>query len=213
MALLFVTPHGRESREGLSLVVFAAAAFYALAARRERLKWAAYVAAALVNVGLYVWVPQLSDTTHLLQLYVIPAAITLLVLVQLHHRDLPQQTLTGIRYAAAGAILAVSSLDAFASAGQHLGQFILVLFLSLAGICAGIALRVRPFVYVGLAFLVINVLGQLGLEFQRQHSGIPRAAILISVGFVVIGIMVYLNVRREEVLRRYRHFLADSRWE
>ena len=205
--LLKVTPHGPTWT--VSLAVFAVAAFYAFVARRERLQWTAYLSAILFNIAVYLWVPELSRSGRLLQLYVIPAAITVLVLAQLHRRDLSRQTLTGVRYAAAGAILAVSSLDAFSSAS--LTHFVLVLFLSLAGIVAGIALRIRPFVFVGLAFLVVNVLGQLGLQFQ-QHAAL-RAAILIGVGFVVIGIMVFLNIRREEILRKYRSFVADSRWE
>ena len=91
-------------------------------------------------------------------------------------------------------------------------RFIVVLALSLLGTVAGIALRVRPFVFLGLAFLTLNVIGQLGVQFQRE-GGIIRAVILIVVGILVLAAMIFFNIHRERLLKRYRHFLNDSQWE
>ena len=87
-----------------------------------------------------------------------------------------------------------------------------MLFLSLAGVVAGVALRVRAFVYIGCAFLVINVLGQLGLQIHNQ-AGIVRAVILIAVGVTVMGLMIFFNIKREALRQRYRSFVSDTRWE
>ncbi|MEZ5601158.1 MAG: hypothetical protein R3F36_09340 [Candidatus Competibacteraceae bacterium] len=38
-------------------------------------------------------------------------------------------------------------------------MFVLALALALTGIVAGIALRIRAFLYAGVAFLVLNVIG------------------------------------------------------
>ena len=208
-----MTPLGPDTHATLSLVVFSAAAFYALIARRERLNWAIWLSVILFNIAVYLWVPQLSRSSHLLQLYVIPGALSVLILAQLHRHELNRKTLTSVRYAAAGVILAVSSLEALVSSEMQLLHFVLVLCLSLCGTVAGISLKVRPFIYVSLAFLVVNVLGQLGLQFQRQSDVLLRAGILIGVGFGVIAVMIYFNVRREQIIRRYRTFLEDSRWE
>jgi len=87
-----------------------------------------------------------------------------------------------------------------------------VLLLSLAGIVAGIALRIKPFIYTGLAFLVMNVVLQVGMQFQHV-GGIVRAIILIGTGIVVLSIMVFFNIHRERILQQYRIFLADQSWE
>jgi hypothetical protein len=67
-------------------------------------------------------------------------------------------------------------------------------------------------VYIGLAFLIVNVIGQVGLQVHAQ-GGIARAVILITVGLAVMSLMVFFNAQREEILRRYRLFVADARWE
>jgi hypothetical protein len=130
----------------------------------------------------------------------------------LHRHDLKPHALNGIRAAAAGTILAVSTFEVFFAQDAGLIQFVVVLLLSLAGTATGIALRIRPFVTIGIAFLVINVLGQLGLQFQRE-TGVIRAVILISVGLVVLAAMIFFNIHRERILSRYRGFLANENWE
>jgi hypothetical protein len=171
-----------------------------------------YVAAALFNVAIYLWIPEARELTGLVQLYVIPAAITVLILAQLHRKDLKPRALNGIRSAAAGAILAVSTFEVFFAKEAGLLPFVAVLLLSLAGTATGIALRIRPFVSIGIAFLVINVIGQLGLQFHRE-GGIIRAVILIGVGLVVLATMIFFNIHRERIMRRYRGFLAEENWK
>ncbi len=200
-----------DQRMVAAFVLLAAGSFYLVVSQRSHARWTLYVAAVLFNLAIYLWIPQAKELTGLAQLYVIPAAITVLLLAQLHRHDLKPQALSGIRTAAAGAILAVSTFEVFMANGTGLLQFVAVLALSLAGIVAGIALRIRPFVTIGLAFLVINVLGQLGLQFQRE-GGVIRAVILIGVGVLVLSAMIFFNIHRERIMRQYRGFLADENW-
>jgi hypothetical protein len=208
LALFAVTPPGDKG--DLSLVIFAAATFYMLVARMAHSRWAVYLTAVLINVALYLWIPTAHQKTGLIQLYVIPAALTVLIFAHLHRGDLHRQAVTGIRFAASAAILAVSTFEVFTT--DSLLNFVVVLVLSLLLAFVGVALRVRPFVYIGSAFLVINVLGQLGLQVHSQ-GGIVRAVILIAVGFAVMGIMIFFNIKRESLLRRYRSFQSDTSWE
>ena len=201
-----------DQRTPAALALLSAGAFYLLVARQSQVKWALYVAAGLANVAIYLWVPALHELSGLYQLYVIPAAITVLIFAQLHRHELNAQVLTSIRLAAAGAILAASTLEVFLNKEATLLQFVAVLALSLAGITSGIALRIKPFVYVGLAFLMINVVGQLGIQFQRE-GGIVRAIILIGVGLLILSAMIFFNIHRERILRQYRGFVADKSWE
>ncbi|MEE8349162.1 MAG: hypothetical protein V3R94_06315, partial [Acidobacteriota bacterium] len=199
-----------RQQEPASLVIFAAASFYMMVAHRARAVWALYLPALLYNVALYIWIPEASETTGLLQLYVIPAALTVLIFAHLHKGDLTQEALAGIRIAASAAILAVSTLEVLLSPG--LLHFSVELIMTLLAIMLGIAFRIRAFVYTGFAFLVIGVTSQLSLQIQDQ-AGIARAVILIAVGMMVLMAMVFFNIKREEILRQYRYFMMSPEWE
>jgi hypothetical protein len=207
LLLAVATP---RTRPAITMAAFAAGAFYAIVARRPRTQWALHGAAVLFNLGLYVWLPAARQMTGLMQLYVIPAATTVLILAQLHRRDLRPPVLARVRLAAAGAILAASTLEV--SFSPSLLHFTLVLGLSLIGVAAGIAARVRVIVFVAAAFLVLNVVAQLGLQL-RTPAGVTRGLLLISVGVAITATMVLLNVKRSQLLRRYHAFVADPSWE
>jgi hypothetical protein len=208
LALFAVTPF--DQRAGASLVLFAAASFYLVVARAAGTRNALLPGAALMNAAVYLWVPVAHAGTGLLELYVIPAALTVLVFAHLHRDQLGGPALTTVRLAASAAILATSTYGVFVQ--PSLMQFVAMLGASLAVIAGGIALRVRPFVYIGLGFLIVNVVGQVGVQVHAQ-GGIARAVILITVGIAVMSLMVFFNAQREEILRRYRLFVADARWE
>ncbi|MCR9295597.1 MAG: hypothetical protein NXI32_23005 [bacterium] len=201
-----------DNREITAYCALAGGAFYLFVAHQKQSRWPVYIATILFNVAIYIWMPVLKESTGLFQLYVIPVAISILLIAQLHRQELKHSTLNAIRYAAAGAILATSTLEVFMTEEPSLMRFVVVLMFSLMGTAAGIALRVRPFVFLGLAFMTLNVLGQLGVQFQRE-GGIIRAVILIAVGILVLAAMIFFNIHRERLLKRYRHFLADSQWE
>ncbi|KAA5542093.1 hypothetical protein FYK55_14890 [Roseiconus nitratireducens] len=201
-----------EQRGPAAFILLAAASFYFTVSHRTHTRWTSYAAILLVNVAIYLWVPTARQITGLYQLYVIPAAITVLIFAHLHRRDLNPNVLSAIRLGATSLILAVSTFEVFVSRESSLLEFVVVLSLSLAGVVAGIALRIKPFVYTGLAFLILNVVGQLGLQFHRE-TGVTRAVILIAVGLLVLVAMIFFNVHRERILRQYRGFLMDDQWK
>jgi hypothetical protein len=196
-----------------AFLLLAAGAFYLAVSHQSQTRWTIYVAAGLLNWAIYLWLPLASSLSGFYQLYVIPAAITVLVIAHLHRQELKPQVLSSIRLTASGCILAVSSFEAlYSKESSSIVLFSAVLLLSLAGIVAGIALRIKPFIYTGLAFLVMNVVLQVGMQFQHE-GGIVRAIILIGTGIVVLSIMVFFNIHRERILQQYRMFLADQSWE
>jgi hypothetical protein len=209
VVLLLVTP--LDQKGVAALTCLAAGSFYLAVSHRTQARWTMYVAGALFNVAIYLWIPEAKQLTGLAQFYVIPAAVTVLIFAQLHRNDLKPSALNAIRSAAAGAILAVSTFEVFFAKDTGLMQFVVLLILSLAGIATGISLRIRPFVSIGVAFLVINVLGQLGLQFHHE-GGVIRAVILIGFGVIVLAAMIFFNIHRERILSRYRGFNADENW-
>lgn len=202
-----------NERGPAAFLLLAIGSFYLAVSHRSQTRWTIYVAAGLLNFAIYMWLPLASSFTGIYQLYVIPAAITVMVIAHLHRQELKPQVLSSIRLTVSGAILAVSSFESlYSKNSSSLILFFVVLLLSLAGIVTGIALRIKPFIYTGLAFLIMNVVFQVGLQFQLQ-GGIVRAVILIVIGIAVLAIMVFFNIHRERILQQYRVFLADQNWE
>lgn len=206
--MIFTIPWKQPAYGALELL--AAAAFYILISKQKHIRVANYIAAVLVNIATYLWLPFAREFTGLYQLYVIPVALTVLIFAQLHRQDLKPKVLSGIRMAASGAILAVSSYEVLFASDPSLLNFVIALILSLIGVTFGIALRVKPFVYVGIAFLLLNVSGQIIMQFQRE-GGVIRAVILIVVGLTVLAAMIFFNIHRERILKNYRTF--QMKWE
>ena len=169
-----------------------------------------YLGVLALNGAVYLWAPLWAQHYGLWQFYIIPAAISVLALVHLHRRELRPKVLNGARLAALSALYAGVGLDVFLR--PELWVFVLALGLALTGVIAGVGLRIRAFLYVGVAFLVLNVLGQL-LRFYPDQ-GFSRALILISLGAVITAGMVFFNLKREAILQRVRIMRADlAEWE
>ncbi len=136
--------------------------------------------------------------------------MSVLVLLHLHRRELRPNVLNGARLAALSALYAGAGLDVFLR--PALSVFVLALALALTGAILGIALRIRAFLYAGIAFLVLNVSGQLVRFYPEQ--GMSRALILIGLGAAITAGMVVFNLQREAILRRIRIARADlAGWE
>jgi len=177
-----------------------------------------YLGVLALNGAVYLWAPLWADRYGLWQLYIVPAAVSVLALLHLHRRELRPKVLSGARLkvlsgarlAALSALYAGAGLDVFLR--PELWIFVLALALALTGIVLGIALRVRAFLYAGVAFLVLNVAGQLARFYPEQ--GLSRALILIGLGTVITVGMVIFNLKREEIMRKIRIMRADlAAWE
>lgn len=169
-----------------------------------------YLGMLALNGAVYLWAPLWAGRAGLWQLYLIPGAVSVLVLLHLHRRELRPTVLNGARLATLSVLYASAGLDVFLQ--PALWVFVLALALALAGILIGIALRIRAFLYTGVAFLVLNVGGQL-LQFYPDR-GISRALILLGLGAVITGGMVLFNLKREAILQRIRIMRADlAAWE
>lgn len=169
-----------------------------------------YLGVLALNGAVYLWAPLWAERYGLWQFYIVPAAVSVLALLHLHRRELRPDVLNGARLTATSALYAGAGLDVFLR--PELEVFVLALALALVGIVAGIALRIRAFLYAGVAFLVLNVVGQLVRFYPEQ--AMSRALILIGLGaFITVGMVVF-NLQREAILRRIRIMRADlAGWE
>jgi hypothetical protein len=164
-----------------------------------------YLGLLAFNGAVYLWVPGWATSVNMFQIYVIPAAISVLLLLHLHRKELKPSVLNSGRLSAMSVLYASATLDVFLRG--ELAVFALVLLLSLAGIILGIALRTRAFLYSGVAFLVLNILSQVVLLFPEQRLG--KAVLLLVLGVLITGGMIWFNIQRENILQRIRIFRAD----
>jgi hypothetical protein len=190
--------------------LLAAAMLYLSLAGTLRNPWPLYLGVLALNGAVYLWAPLWAERYGLWQFYIVPAAVSVLVLLHLHRRELRPKVLNGARLAALSALYAGAGLDVFLR--PALSVFVLALALALTGAILGIALRIRAFLYAGVAFLVLNVSGQLVRFYPEQ--GMSRALILIGLGAAITAGMVVFNLQREAILRRIRIARADlAGWE
>ncbi|HBZ54081.1 MAG TPA: hypothetical protein DEO88_01640, partial [Syntrophobacteraceae bacterium] len=203
LALLTVPIQLASGHASATLMV--AGLLYLLAARATDRTLPQYLALLAFNAALYLWIPGLANSSRMLQVYVAPATISVLILLHLHRKELKPTLLNGVRLAALSLLYASSTLDVFLRG--ELAVFAVVLALSLAGIVVGIALRTRAFLYNGVIFLVLNIFGQLIQLFPEQRFG--KAIMLLALGVAITGGMIWFNLQRERILQRIRIFRAD----
>ncbi|MFO1431226.1 MAG: hypothetical protein U1F76_13970 [Candidatus Competibacteraceae bacterium] len=193
-----------------ALTLLTAATLYLLARRTTGLETPLYLGLLMLNGGIYLWTPEWAGRTGLFQVYLLPAIVTVLLLLHLHRHELKPAVLNSARLAALSTLYAAATLDVFLR--PELGVFVVALVLSLVGIVLGIGLRIRAFLYSGIAFLLLNVIGQFIKLYPEQRLG--RALVLMALGVVIIGLMIGFNSKREAVLQRIRVFRADlAQWE
>jgi drug/metabolite transporter superfamily protein YnfA len=82
-----------------------------------------------------------------------------------------------------------------------LNVFVLALGLSLAGVVLGIALRIRAFLYAGIAFMLLNVFGQLIRFYPDQALG--KAVVLMGAGMMILGAMIWFNLKKMQIMQRF----------
>lgn len=165
-----------------------------------------YLGLLFFNAAIYLWAPGWVDATRLVQIYAVPASLSVLILLHLHRKELKPSVLNTTRLAATGTLYASATLDIFLH-NSALGVFVLALALSLAGVVMGIALRIRAFLFTGVSFMVLDVAGQLLNLYPEDRLG--RAIVLMTLGSFVTGAMIWFNIKREAILRRIGIIRAD----
>ncbi|NNC03153.1 hypothetical protein HJC10_09875 [Corallococcus exiguus] len=192
----------------VALLVGYAAHFAALAACTNQKGAASTMSVAAFNTALYlVWLGTGSGEP---QYYVIPAGLSLLLLLRVFRKSLSQEAYAQLRaLAVTGIYVAGAWKPLLFNDGEAM---LLCVFLCLVGVGAGIALRIRSYVYLGSAFLVTAVAANLVRFGMRDHR--IGALFLSMLGLLVVGFMVVLSAHRATLLQKYgrvRDLLAT--WE
>lgn len=144
------------------------------------------------------------------QFYAIPFGATLLTFARLFRDDLSEESRFWLRTVG---ILAVYLASVASTVIYDKPSYVLVCALvCIGGVLLGVMLRVRVYVYLGAAVLVLDVLGNMAR--YGLHQPVLLGVMLTLLGFVLVGGWIYFISKREELLRRYAAVQALMReWE
>ncbi len=207
VAALIAVPWGSPMVAASFLV--AMAVHYALLAQGEgRRALASIFSAVAFNAAvLCFWFGAgFGDVQYVL----VPMGLSGLVLVHVFARDLGDVWAARLRGVAVALIYGAAAFRPLAF--DSTWAFLLCVTLCVAGVAAGIALRVRSFVTLGTGFLVTTVLATLVRWGVRE----PRlgALFLSGLGLAVVAFMVLVTTKRHELLDRYKRVRgALERWD
>ncbi len=195
-------------------VWFLISAFYGfMAATRRSSAWQGLLLAASIaagNLGLWVLWSQLQwGFWENPQLWLIPIGLSILVAEFLNHQRLTPAQSTGLRYLGLSTIYIPSSIQYLGAIGQSVWLPLVLIGLSLAGVLAGIVLRVRSFLYLGTTFLALVVVTMVRYAAVDLRQTWILYLCCIGLGVAAIALVAFYEKRRQAILeavKRFRHW-------
>ncbi len=142
------------------------------------------------------------------QLWLIPPALSVLGASYLNRDRLSDNTLTAIRYICVMIIYLSSTGEMFmklmesnADAPERWLRPLILTFLSVSGIFAGILMRVRAFLYLGASFLLMSIVGMVWNAYKAVGHVWPWWAFGISMGIFILVLFGLFEKHRHDVQR------------
>jgi hypothetical protein len=193
-----------------STLWFLVGLFYALVSLLDRSLAFALLAALAGNAGLWAILHENQVAfLHYPQLWVVPFALTVLVAAHLNRTRLGRSQAAGLRCGALSAVYVASTAEIFlAGLGHDPWRPLVLVGLSVAGVFAGMLLRVRAFLFLGSAFVGLGVFALV--RHAAESRGWLWYVAGIVLGVLIIALFAVFEKRRAEVL----HLLEKLReWE
>jgi hypothetical protein len=185
-----------------ALLWFLTAGLYGMVAASRRSFRFALAGALAANFGLWalLFYGRITFVIHP-QLWLIPLALVLLVAEHLNRDRLSPPQSAGLRYLAILMIYVSSTADMFIAGLDNVALALVLAVLAVLGVLAGILLRVRAFLFLGVSFLFLVI-------FTRVwHAAVDRAqtwvwwASGIVLGAAILALFAIFEKRRNDVLR------------
>jgi hypothetical protein len=135
------------------------------------------------------------------QLWLIPPAICVLIAAQFQKNRLDANVLASIRYAAMIVIYVSSTSEIFLRGmGREFWPPLILMGLSVLGALAGIAFRVRAFLFLGFAFMLVSLTCMVWYASTALFSHVwPWWAFGIGVGIAILILFGYFEKNRVQV--------------
>ena len=204
-----------EFRGGLdyTIVLTIGAIFYLASSQLLSQRSPRWIGGALAAGALWVYLTDEVSMSFLAhpQMWLLPPAVLVLILVQIDRKALAPSTASALRYAATTVIYVTSTAEMLMDGlGQNLWGPIVLIVLALIGIAVGIAMRVRAYLYLGTLFVTLGLLSMVYHAGQSLDSVWPWWAFGITTGAVILAALVTLEKYRPSI-ERYRARLES--WE
>ena len=186
-----------------SVLLFTAGVFYAVISAVRRSFLFGVAAALAANGGLW-WIfyhqPGLSFLIHP-QIWVVPAAVSILGAAQLNRDRLSQPQLRFVRYCCLMLVYVSSTSDIFLNGiVDHPWLPLVLAGFSVAGVMLGIFLRLRAFLFLGTAFLGLAIVTMIYYASVDLHWTWLWYVAGIVLGSTIILIFALFEKKRSGML-------------
>ncbi len=163
------------------------------------------------TIGLWVVLEResLDFFTHP-QLWLIPPALAMLVAERLDRPRLGTSQREALRYIALSVIYVASTTEFLRGIGHSVWLPLVLLVLSVAGILAGLALRIRSYVYLGMTFLAVVIVRMIGYAAFEQGQMWLFWVCCILLGASIIALFAVFERRRDAIIAAARKL---RQWE
>jgi hypothetical protein len=203
-----------DSRVSDSNVLFLVGLFYGILSVMRRSFKFAMLAVFAGNGGLWTL---LSGSAYYSfyqhpQLWLIPVSLSVLVAGHLNRDRLTKDQMTTIRYATLMMIYVSSTSDIFINGVSESPELTIILAgLSVAGVFAGLMLRIRAFLFLGTAFLLLSLLAIIWTaSVNLDWDGLWFVAVIAFGALIIIAFALFEKKRREmlELVERLKQWQA-----
>ncbi|MGQ0763532.1 MAG: hypothetical protein ACT4OT_16170 [Acidobacteriota bacterium] len=193
-----------QSQIEYSTVLFVVGGLYGLLSILRRSFWFGMAAALAGNGGLWHMLNETSEFRLYQhpQLWLIPAAISVLIAAHLNRKNFSDAQMSGIRYLCLITIYVSSTADIFINGIAQSPWLPLVLAgLSIAGVFGGIMFRIRAFLLLGSIFLLLSIATMINYASVNFHWTWLWYVAGIVTGAMIIATFAVFEKKRAEVLR------------
>ncbi|MEM9368105.1 MAG: hypothetical protein AAGD07_19090, partial [Planctomycetota bacterium] len=177
---------GTASYQGLLVV---ATLYYGIVSAIRGRLLPRVAAIVLANIALWVTLTQMPGWDFLRhpQAWLIPPAVCVLAILHWYRRELDPAWAKSARYGATLTIYVASTADMLlADLGRNLWGPIILVSLALCGVLLGVAMRIKPFLYLGTAFVFLGVVSMVYHAGQAIDAVWPWWVFGISSGLLIL---------------------------
>jgi len=134
------------------------------------------------------------------QFWLIPPAVCTLIAAQIQRRRLDPKLLTSVRYGAVAVIYLSSTIDMILAAKDlPLWPTMLLMGLSVAGVLAGMVLRLRPLLFFGAFFTFLSIVSMVWHAARLIEHVWPWFAFGMGLGVCILALFGLFELKREEL--------------
>jgi hypothetical protein len=190
-----------ETVDKSPLLWFTVALFYGFQAYTRRSAWMTVASAIAANICLWVlWNRcEIGFADHP-QVWLIPPALAVLVAEYLNRDRLRREQSGPLRFFALSVIYVASTADLFiAGVGNSWLLPIVLAGLSVAGVLAGILLRIRSFVLLGVVFLMVVIITMIWHAAENRGLWVWYLSGVV-LGLTILALFAFFEKHRNDVL-------------